>query len=216
MQTKQIKTGVEYAYASAHAWKAGRAEHVRVTAVKQRRKVWAKTGYGSYFVEDGIAVEFLSKDGLNVVKSDVVPPAEIRQEWDAYLVDAARAVAAGRATRQQALARQAATKARLDDIFALIPGERRPFFTDCQVFPDGSMTTRGEISNAELAALLEAAVAVGREHAKRCEGPCGRILPMTKFPTKQAQPGEAPPRGSVCRACRDARAQERAQARARV
>lgn len=36
---------------------------------------------------------------------------------------------------------------------------------------------------------------------QKCEGPCGKVLPMTKFPTKASKPGEVPARGTVCRRC---------------
>lgn len=38
-----------------------------------------------------------------------------------------------------------------------------------------------------------------KEGMQKCQGACGKRLPVTKFPTLNAKPGEVPQRGKICR-----------------
>lgn len=168
MQTKLIKIGTEYAYAKSWEWnnhRRGRnAERVVVLETNarptndERRLAFGRISNAT------VRVRFPDRkrrdDGSEQVT--LVAPIDIREEWAIYAPAAAEAEKRAREDREERIANQKAMKVRLDAIWAKLPeGTPRPYFAEAKIWGDGSMSIKGEISNSELATLLEAALKAG-------------------------------------------------------
>jgi hypothetical protein len=170
MKMNEIKVGTTYAIASSKYEREPNSYDGRrgarrgiVREVGIRRRVWE--GCYSYLSAraDGVKVDLLHNDGT-VLRTEEIPATHVFMEWDAYIAEEtenvrrfAERAAARLSDHKDAAARLASLQEVLGDRAKL------PWWASGKVYGDGSFTKEGKVTLNELASLLEAAYAAGRE-----------------------------------------------------
>lgn len=185
MRTKDITIGQTYAVARDWEWKQplsqhtgyGQADRAEVVGIGATRRYTPQGSWVQSSKNDGIEVRLLDPttgevllDSEGKERRKVVRPAEVRQEWDAYIASVKDAVVLAASHKQRTLDHRAATLARITEALGLdsvddINSDPFPYAVRSvgKTYNDGSYSKEVRLSLSDLATLLELANEAGEQ-----------------------------------------------------